>query len=118
VSEIRLNVTLEVSEGDEGAARLALDTLVAAVRKNEDPAQTLQYDACISGDGRTVLMMERYASGDALGAHMQNVGDALGAVLAVAKPSSLLVVGEVPPPIKEALDGMGANYLGVEFSRS
>ena len=116
MSEIRLIANLEVAEGKESDARAALETLVATVRDKDDPAKTTQYDACLSEDGRTAMMMERYADGGALGEHMEHVGEALGAVLACTTPKALILVGEVPAPIQEALAQMSPTYLALAFS--
>jgi quinol monooxygenase YgiN len=116
MSEIRFVVHLNVNEGKTAETKAAVEALVAAVRDNEDPSKTLQYDACFSEDGNTVMMMERYADAAAIGAHMENVGEALGAAMANTTVGSLSVVGDVPPPVKEALAAMSPTYYSVGFS--
>ena len=113
MSEIRLRALLDVNEGKEAEARAALEALTTATRERD--TRTLQYDACMTADGRVVMMDERYADGDALIAHAQNIGAELGALMGLSSPRALVLVGDVPDAAKEMLSPMGAIYTQVVF---
>lgn len=116
MNEVRLIATMDIPEGKQAAAREALASLVAKVRETDDRAQTLQYEACIAQDGSCVLMIERYRDAAALGAHMQNLGDSLGALLAHVQLSGLHIIGELPDAMKAAFAEIGPRYSSVAFS--
>ncbi len=80
--------TLKVQEGKEADFEAAFKTLREQVRANEPG--NLQYDVTRSkADAQTYVIMEQYASQDALDAHgktdhFRAAGPALGATLAGA----------------------------------
>ena len=118
MSDVRIFVNMSIPDGKQEAARTALGQLVAKVRETDDRSQTLEYDACFSPDGSSAIMLERYRDAAALGAHMQAIGDQLGAVMATVQIESLHVIGQLPDEMKAAFAQMAPRYAEVAFSLS
>ena len=63
---------------------------------------TLQYDWFLSDDGRRCVVRERYASSEAVLAHLGNAGAMLGRLVELAGGVELEVFGEPSPELLAA----------------
>ena len=83
--------TIKVKEGKMEEAKEALKEVVKTVKANEPG--TLEYTPhTVRKEDNTIIFIERYVDGDAVKAHMANLGKNMGKVMPFMEPG--------PPNIK------------------
>ena len=75
-----------------------------ALVKEKDPA-TLRYEWFLSGDQTEAIILEIYETSEAMLAHMNNVGEPLGRLMAMADMSAE-VFGDPSPELRQMAAGM------------
>lgn len=79
--------------------------MVTGTRENEPG--TLIYEWSISGDGRTVWILERYRDSDAAMTHLGTFGSRFAErFLAILTPVRLVVTGSPDERVRKALEGL------------
>ncbi len=82
---------------------------VSAVKKNEP--DTLSYQWHLAEDGSRCLLHEKFASSEALLAHLANVGPSLPDLLAIAPITRFEVLGSASDEARQALADLGAQHF-------
>lgn len=104
------NLQLEVRDGRLDDARALMAEMVEATRAEEG---TLGYEWYLSEDGAACHIYERFADSDAALAHLGAFGsNFMERFMECFEPTALTVYGEPTDEAREALDGLGAVYLG------
>ncbi len=106
---IELLIRFAVDPKDRATFDEVTRTLVAGIEANEP--NTIGYSFFVADDGASAVLHERYPDSAAFIAHMARTGALLGPLLAIAKPVSVYVLGEVNAEARAILDGFGAKYL-------
>ena len=105
------SLRMSVKEG-EGEKLGPLMEEMAAATAADEPG-TLTYEWFTSDDGSTVHVNERYSDSDALMVHVGNFGEKFAdRFFAIFDVTGFDVYGNPSDAVREALGGMGANFLG------
>ena len=109
MSELRAVARLKIHEGKLNDFKsVAQACLNSVVQKDKG---TLQYDWFINDANTECVVHELYADSDALLAHVTNLGETLGALMAVAD-LSIEVYGAPSAELLQAADSMGIMVYG------
>lgn len=104
------DLRLAVKEGELDNFRALMEEMVEHVQSNEPG--TLTYEWFVSDDGSSVHIYERYADSGAAMAHIAGFGEKFAErFLAAVDPSGFDVYGNSDDAVREALGGMGAQFL-------
>lgn len=100
---LQIIVTMTIHDGKlDEFKQVAADCMASTKTKDQD---TLQYDWFLSEDETVCTVIERYKDSDALMAHIGNLGDLLGKLLAITdfKPA---VYGSPSQTLLQATAGL------------
>ncbi len=101
---------VNVKDGQLDVFRALMDEMVAATQA--EPG-TIMYEWFVSDDGGTVHVYERYADSDATLAHLGSFGaNYAERFFAAADATGFYVYGNPSAAAREALAGVGAEFLG------
>lgn len=101
-------IEFAVNDGAQDQVREMLAGATAAIQGGEPG--TLEYRTYISADGKRCIAYEVYADDAAFFAHLENMGEALPKLLAIAPVARVEVLGEVSAQVQEALSSFGASF--------
>jgi len=104
------DLRLSVKEGELESFRTLMGEMVESTKEESG---TLAYEWFVSDDGGSVHIYERYADSDAVMAHLGNFGEKFAdRFFAAIDPTGFDVYGDADANVREALGGMGANFMG------
>lgn len=108
MSEVQLRATFPsiASEKLEEFKALA-EKAVVSVRGE---AGALQYDWFLSDDQTACVVFEKYASSEAVLAHLANAGGVIGQLAGLGGGLDLEVFGDVSPELRKALAAAGPPF--------
>lgn len=101
MGEIQLKATFPSIANDklDQFTALAKDAVVAV----RGEAGALQYDWFLSDDQTKCVVLERYASSEAVLAHLANAGALIGQLAGLGGGLAIEVFGDVSPELRQAL---------------
>ncbi len=103
------DLMLAVKEGHLEGFRALMEEMVAHT-KNEPGAQA--YEWFVSDDGGAVHIYERYADSEATMVHLAGFGEHFAErFLGAVDPTGFYVYGNPSAAVREALGGMGAQFM-------
>ncbi len=101
---------LDIKPGHFEELRALVEEMVDATKANEPG--TMNYEWHVSDDGSTCHIYERYADSDAVMAHLGAFGAKYAErFMSALTPSALFVYGSPNAAAREALSGMGAQFM-------
>ena len=101
---------LSVKDGQLDAVRDLMEEMVAAAQ--DEPGTTV-YEWFVSDDESSVHTLERFASSEAVMAHLGSFGDNFAErFFAALEPTGWYAYGDPDSAAREALTGSGAEILG------
>lgn len=109
MSKISVRAICSIKEGKLDEFKGAAATCRAIVKEKD--TGTLRYDWYLSDDQSVCVVLESYENSDAVLAHMGNLGDALGALLALSD-LKLEIYGTPSAQLAEAVAGLDAVQYG------
>jgi len=108
MSELRYVVTGTIT--GEVAAFRDLGERMAKMVEAEEP-DCLEYDWFCTPDGSTFAIREGFKSEEAFLKHLENVGPAIGDLLAIAEMQGVLVLGTPSASTQEAMAPFGPIFM-------
>ena len=108
-TEIRIVGEFTIAEGKTDAFKELIGTAIERVRSNEP--DTLTYEFYFSDDETKCYALELYRDSQALLTHVEDVGEILPKILAVAQITSLEIFGNATKELKEGLASFGAKFF-------
>ncbi len=109
---VRLIVKFNINQGQLAAFKGMAAGIVDSVEA-EEPLTT-SYEWYINDSGDACYVSECYPNSDVLLAHLDHVGDALGALVEIAPLAEMLVFGSPSDAAMEVLSGFGAQVFPFE----
>jgi quinol monooxygenase YgiN len=101
---------LEIQAGREDDLRTLMTEMVDATRANEPG--TLDYEWCISSDGKQLHLFERYVDSAATLVHLGTFGNKFAArFMEILKPVGFVVYGAPSDQVRNALAAFGPEYM-------
>ena len=110
MSELQVTARFAIHDGQLDAFKSLAEACMASVREKD--TDTLQYDWFLDPDGTKCVVRERYASSEAVLAHIGNLGELLGQLMGTAD-MSLEVFGDPSPELAEASAGLSPKVYGL-----
>ena len=101
-------ISFAVNDGMGDQLVAFLQAAVPSVEAGEPG--TVRYQAFLSADGKSCIVLEEYADADAFMTHMGNMSEALPKLMEMATPTGVSVLGTPEGPALEALKGLGATF--------
>ena len=108
-TEIRIVGEFTIAEGKTDAFKELIRTAIERVRSNEP--DTLTYEFYFSDDETKCHALELYRNSQAVLTHIEDVGELLPKILAVAQIASVDIYGNATGELKEALASFGAKFF-------
>ena len=103
------DLRLTVKEGELENFRALMEEMVEHTKTEEG---TLVYEGFVSDDGGAVHIYERYADSSAAMIHVGGFGEKFAErFFAAVDPAGFDVYGNSDAAVREALGGMGANFM-------
>jgi quinol monooxygenase YgiN len=105
----------KIKEGKLEEYKRLSDQAMEKVRTNEPG--TLQYDIYFNDDESEVMVIERYRDSEALLAHVANLGELFGAIVATVEVIHGECLGEASPELKAKFVGSPVRFFNPYLSK-
>jgi hypothetical protein len=100
---------MSINDGQLDAFKGMATDYAASTEANEEG--TLRYQWYLNAEGSKCILVEKFASSEALLTHLGNVGPTLPNLLAIAPITRFEVVGEPSDEVRNALSELGAQFF-------
>lgn len=108
-TSLQIVVRFAIKEGKLEAFR-AKSLEIAQAAEAEEP-QTAAYTTYVDAEGKTAVLVERYASSAAFLAHFRHTGPSLGPLLELAPATEVLTLGEPDAEARALLASIHSTFF-------
>ncbi len=109
-TSLQIVVRFAIKDGNLEAFRAKCREIAHAVEAEEP--ETAAYTTYVDAEGKTAVLVERYASSAAFLAHFRRTGPSLGPLLELAPATEILTLGEPDAEARALLASIHASFLG------